>query len=95
MKLKGKINKKSIKKILKTTFQIGKAIRLTKLSDDVFEGKHPNNIQEGYTRRGIMIVPPTIGERFWLQNFSTSPVTKIINKHKFKTMYSTYKIEYL
>ncbi len=72
-----------------------KQIRLIKISDDVFEGKHPNGIYEGYSRVGSMIVPPTIGERFWLNAFSTSPVTKIISKFKFKTMYSTYKIEYL
>ncbi len=75
-----------------------KRVRLTKLSDDAFDGNHPNGIYEGYIKEGIELVPPTVGERYYVglaSNFSTSPVTKIINKNKFKTMYSTYKLEYL
>lgn len=76
-----------------------KLIILDKLSDDAFNGNHPNNIQQGYTKRGLMLVPPIVGQRFWLDNFSTSVVTKILkttNKSiKFKTLYSTYKITYV
>ena len=77
-------------------------IKLTKISDDHFNGQHPNGIYEGYTKKGYMIKKPTVGERFSLyQNklysgFSTSPVTIKLDKNKvFKTTYSTYKIEYL
>ncbi len=74
---------------------ITKRIKLTKISDDEFNGQHPNGINEGYTKTGDMLVPPTVGERFWLGRFSTSPVVKVISKTKFKTVYSTYQIEYL
>ena len=75
-------------------------IKLTKLSDDAFNGNHPNGINEGYTKIGYMIKKPTIGERFFVyqskmySGFSTSIVTKKMNKEGiFKTTYSTYKIE--
>ena len=74
---------------------VGKRVRLTKLSDDHFDGKHPNGIFEGYVKEGTEIVPPTVGEMYWLDNFHTSVVQKIIDKNTFKTTYSTYKIEYL
>lgn len=75
-----------------------KRIRLTKLSDDYFEGKHPNGIYEGYTKIGYLIDLPKIGKRFYLGNttFSTSKVIKKLNKDNiFKTTYSTYKLEYI
>src|SRR3990167_905069 len=56
---------------------LGKKVRLTKLSDDAFEGNHPNGIFEGYTKEGIETKEPTIGERYYLGGFSTSPVVKI------------------
>ena len=80
----------------KIAVAIGKKVRITKLSDDEFNGQHPNGIYKGYTREGIELKPPTIGERYYLSDrFSTSPVTKIIDKNTIKTTYSTYKIEYL
>lgn len=80
-----------------------KKIRLTKLSDDAFKGKHPNNIQAGYTIVGYMLDKPKKGERFlvyttsrFYPEFGTSVVVEKLNKDNiFKTTYSTYKIEYL
>jgi len=79
-----------------------KRIKLTKLSDDAFNGNHPNNINEGYTKEGYMLIEPTIGENFNLYYsktepfFHTSIVIKELNENnEFKTLYSTYKIEYL
>jgi len=76
-------------------------IKLIKLSDNYFEGNHPNGIYEGHTEVGSIESLPKVGERFWLQQntrypFSTSIVTKECNiDNIFKTTYSTYKIEFL
>lgn len=76
-----------------------------KLSDDVFEGKHPNSILEGYTSMGRITKNPTVGEPFTiigigLRNlFCTSVVTEIVSETeeeiKFKTMNSTYILKFL
>lgn len=82
----------------KIPLKLNKKVKLTKISDDSFNGKHPNNINEGYTKIGIEIKPPTIGERYFLDSFfgfSTSPIIEIIDENTFKSTYSTYKIEYL
>lgn len=74
-----------------------KKIKLTKLSDDTFEGNHPNGIYAGYVKTGYMKDLPKVGERFFVIGgmFSTSIVTKELNKNNiFKTTFSTYKIEY-
>lgn len=77
-------------------------VTLTKLSDDVFGGNHPNGIYEGYVVKGFEIEPPTVGERYEVRRskmdawpFSTSIVTSPLNESRiFKTIYSTYKVEY-
>ena len=79
-----------------------KRIKLTKLSDDTFSGNHPNGINEGYVAVGFEIEPPTIGERYAVRfskmdtwPFSTSIVrTEVDENGIFKTLYSTYKVEY-
>ncbi len=72
-----------------------KNVILTKLSDDRFNGSHPNGINEGYIKKGIEIEIPTIGDNYWVGgNWRTSPVTEIIDENTFKTLNSTYKIEY-
>lgn len=85
---------KKLKKRNSVYFTLTKKVRITKISDDSFSGKHPNGINEGYVKEGLEIEPPTIGMRYWLGNFSTSPIIKIM-KGKFKTVYSTYKYEIL
>ena len=83
-----------------------KRIRLTKITDDAFNGNHPNGIYEGYSIEGEINTLPKIGERFYPEqrqkmdlyhrSFSTSIVTEELDKDNiFKTMYSTYKIEFL
>lgn len=74
----------------------GKMVKLTKLSDDVFEGNHPNKIYEGYEKEGVELEIPKVDERYYVgQWFSTSPIKEIINKNLFKTLYSTYKLDYI
>ena len=72
-----------------------KRVRVTKLSDDVFNGNHPNGIQEGFVREGILWQAPKIGESCWVGDFCSSVVTEIIDETTFKTRNSTYKIEEL
>ena len=80
----------------------GDKIKLTKLSDDKFDGKHPNFINEGFVISGSLINDLTIGEPLFMdcdENeyhfnwFHTSVVEKIINENTFKTKNSTYRIE--
>ena len=75
--------------------------KLIKLSDDVFNGKHPNGIIEGLEYEGQFQNKPQIGKRFHFgtdadhprEHLFTSTVTHIINKEVFKTKNSTYKLE--
>jgi hypothetical protein len=77
-------------------------IKLTKLSDGIFEGIYPNEIYKGYVQKGFEIEPPTIGERYAVYSskidtwpFSTSIVQSEVDENGiFKTTYSTYKVEY-
>lgn len=76
-----------------------KKVILTKISDDTFNGNHPNGIYTGMVIKGLELNPPTVGERYVVHcqdGFSTSIVTRKPNKDGiFKTMYSTYKLEYV
>lgn len=73
----------------------GIKVRITKLKDEVFDGNHPNGIQEGYVKEGILWQAPEVGVSCRLDNFRTSVVTEIIDETIFKTRNSTYKIEKL
>ena len=74
-------------------------VRITKLTDDFFNGNHPNGVSEEYVKEGYIQKEPTVGEEFWVFTistyFHTSIVTEIIDDHTFKTFYSTYKWEKL
>ena len=77
----------------------GDRVVLTKISDDKFDGNHPNGIIEGYTRVGKLINDVIIGDQILVVNSTrylrTSEVTEIIDDITFKTENSTYKIEVL
>jgi hypothetical protein len=72
-----------------------KKVRITKVSDDVFGGAHPNGITEGYVREGILWQAPEIGVSCMVGDFYTSVITEIVDETTFKTRNSTYKIEAL
>lgn len=56
-------------------------------------GCHPNGINKGYLTQGYLSLPITVGFRTCLGfRFSTSPVTKIVDKNHFHTQNSVYKI---
>jgi len=79
---------------------MSKLYTLEKLSDDVFNGKHPNNIFEGDLRRGHFTELPTKGKRFHFGNdldrshnhLFTSTVREVLGDGVFKTTNSTYKL---
>ena len=71
---------------------------ITKLSDDKFNGRHPNLIDKGYTSNGVVVMKPLVGYSCIVGGLRTSTVTEIVSETKkkivFKTLNSTYKLEY-
>jgi len=68
---------------------------IKKISDDVFNGEHPNGVVAGYVKKlDIAAKDPVVGEVYWFGKFRTSKVTEIIASSgrvtKFKTKNSTY-----
>jgi len=76
---------------------LGQKIRLVKLTDDKFNGQHPNGINEGAERIGFPSDELEVGKRFYISTmtnwFMTSRVTEIVDERTFKTDNSTYSIE--
>jgi hypothetical protein len=68
--------------------------RLTKLKDNIFNGKHPNKIYEGHTVEGIIWQEPIVGQSCVVGDLTTSVIVEVIDEGTFKTKNSTYKIEY-
>ena len=76
-------------------------IRLTKLKDTKFNNQHPNGINEGYVKEGVINLEKSNehqcflivqGDRFW----NTSQVTAIEEKEGYDlatTLNSIYKVE--
>ena len=81
----------------------GVTIRLTKLKDTKFDGKHPNHINEGYVKEGMINLEKSNehqcflmikGDRF----FNTSQVLEIDEQESYDlahTLNSIYKVEIL
>ena len=76
--------------------------KIEKLSDDKFDGFHPNAFDEGFWSIGTMpLGGPVVGERLFFNRenykpFATSIVTEAINESGvFKTENSTYKLTLL
>jgi uncharacterized protein len=78
-------------------------IRLTKLKDIKFEGKHPNHINEGYVKEGIINVEKSNEHQCFLiikddRFFNTSQVLEIDEQEDHDlahTLNSIYKVEIL
>ncbi len=77
----------------------GHQYKIIKLSDDVFDGDHPNGVYAGFTVTGVFEQKPTVGESFRIcstkyynESLTTSEVIEIIDEFTFKTMNSTYKL---
>ena len=77
--------------------EAGDIIKLTKISDNKFDGNHPNGIIEGTERIGVLAIPIEVGESVMITGifdyFITSTVTEIIDDHTIKTKNSTYFIQ--
>lgn len=75
---------------------------IEKITDDIFDGFHPNGFDVGFLAKGTMpLGGPVVGERliFKTENykpFSTSIVIEAMNeKGIFQTQNSTYKLTQL
>ena len=75
----------------------GKKVRLVKLTDDKYNGEHPNGIYEGQERVNYAQNELEVGGKFYIDDginwFMTSRVTEIVDEKTFKTENSTYSIE--
>jgi len=79
----------------------GITIRLTKTKDTKFEGKHPNGINEGYAKQGIINVEKSNEHQCFLmiegmRFFNTSQVLSIVEHEGYDlatTLNSVYKVE--
>lgn len=80
-----------------------KTIRLTKIKDTKFEGSHPNGINEGYVKEGIIDVEKSNEHQCFLmiknaRFFNTSQVLEIDEQKDYDlahTLNSIYRVEIL
>ena len=76
-------------------------VKVIKLTDDRFNGNHPNGVDAGYTVVGYCHQLPTVNHSFYVDRskerfinpFYTSTVTEVGEDGVFKTLNSTYKYE--
>jgi hypothetical protein len=72
--------------------------KITKLTDEQFNGRHPNGINPGYEKRiETTPVKPVVGMPYSFGSLFTSRITEIIemnaNEYVFRTKNSIYKVE--
>jgi len=76
-----------------------KKVKITKVTDTKFDGKHPMGIFAGSERIGTVLHNLVTGACFYMATdkggFRTSPVTSINDDMTFNTENSVYKIELL
>ena len=74
----------------------GDFVYLKKIEDTRFNGNHPNGIDVGYDRFGILSTDIEVGKKVHVENASryltTSFVTEIIDDNTFRTENSIYFI---
>ena len=78
----------------------GDYVKLQKVSDNMFNGRHPNFIDRGHTVYGKVVEDLQVGLSFKLIDvkgdshgyFYTSNVLEIIDENTFTTLNSTYKV---
>lgn len=72
--------------------------KLEKISDDVFNGEHPNGINAGFIKEGNIYGELIVARMFMVGSLRTSHVTEIVSDTGhvviFKTNNSTYKLTY-
>jgi hypothetical protein len=67
---------------------------LEKITDDKFNGAHPNGVNVGRKSYGIVVQEPIVGQSCVVGDLITSIVIEVVDKNSFKTLNSTYKIVY-
>lgn len=76
-----------------------KKARITKIVDLVYQENHPNGINPGYIKEGIIIMEPKEGFSFVMEDFHTSRIEEIEeykeNIYMLHTRNSMYKLEIL
>ncbi len=80
--------------------KINERVKLQKISDDVYNGNHPNGVYEGDILSGYVKTLPVIGEQFYMYDkLINKPVawtSKVVALNEdvgvIKTKNSTYKI---
>lgn len=73
-----------------------KTARLTKITGNDPPKKRLHQIYEGHSVTGILFQEPIVGQSCCVDDFCTSIVVSIdFSSSTFKTLNSTYKIEYL
>lgn len=87
-----KINEMKLGLILEMGDDTGTLGTVIKLKDEKFDGSHPNNINEGYSKKGYFKERPTVGQRFNIGNFSSSQVIELLEDGKFRTLNSIYQL---
>lgn len=76
---------------------LNKTVKITKIKDLKFEGKHSNKINEGFEMVGRATTELEIGQKFRLDflSFASSTVISIDEENMtFSTKNSVYKIEF-
>lgn len=77
-------------------------VKITKIKDLRFKGRHPNYINEGSIHIGVWVRNPKVNERFFIdyynfqyhnRGFITSLVEEILDENTFKTTNSIYQWE--
>jgi uncharacterized protein DUF1653 len=72
-----------------------KRIKVTKLTDTRFSGKHPKGINTGYVREGIAFNDVEKDDCLVVEGFRTSTIIKVNEDNTFNTLNSVYKVEFL
>lgn len=80
--------------------KIGDIVKVVKLTDDRFDGKHPNGIGVGFEIKGQLVTNIEVGSPLFINHcthsqyewFHTSVITEIIDENTFKTLNSTYSV---
>lgn len=73
-------------------FKKGDLVRIEKISDEVFNGKHPNEINVGYISEGKLYYDLIVDDCCYVGNLRTSAVTEILSEDTFRTRNSIYKL---
>lgn len=77
-------------------FKKGDTVKIEKITDEQFEGSHPNGINVGYYKVGTLNENVTVGERCIVQDsirfLQTSTVIEILSDDTFRTNNSIYKL---